>query len=114
MASRNPYPNVSRFKDRHGKVRWRFRRTGYQSVYLPGIYGSPEFKAAYEPAIAHRATVKEKVRTTTYSIAWLIEHYMASPSYLELRPVSKSNLFGELQRFKVEFGDHDSRIMWRR
>ena len=43
---RNPYPGVTRVTDRHGKVRWRFRRKGF-SAYLAGPYGSADVRAAY-------------------------------------------------------------------
>ncbi len=45
--------HVSRFKDRHGKWRYRYRRTGYPVVYLKSQPGTPEFHreiAAIEPA----------------------------------------------------------------
>lgn len=40
-------PNVCAVADRHGKVRYRFRRRGWKSAYLPGHPGSAEFHAAY-------------------------------------------------------------------
>lgn len=45
------YPSVSRMIDRHGKVRWRFRRSGKKDVMLPGEPHSSEFDAAYQQAI---------------------------------------------------------------
>lgn len=44
------FPHVSSFTDRHGKVRYRYRRKGRKAVYLHGTPGSPEFAAAYEAA----------------------------------------------------------------
>lgn len=43
---RNPFPGVTRVTNRHGKVRWRFRRGGF-TCYLPGPYASAEWRAAY-------------------------------------------------------------------
>lgn len=40
-------PGVSAVKDRHGKTRYRFRRKGWKSSYLPGEPGEPEFHRAY-------------------------------------------------------------------
>ncbi len=40
-------PNVCAVRDRHGKVRFRFRRKGWPSAYLPGQPNSAEFHAAY-------------------------------------------------------------------
>lgn len=45
-------PNVRPTPDRHGKVRYRFRRKGWASAYLPGAPGDAEFHAAYAEIIA--------------------------------------------------------------
>jgi hypothetical protein len=42
---------VNSFVDRHGRVRYYFRRRGHRNVRLPGLPGSPEFMRAYEAAI---------------------------------------------------------------
>lgn len=41
---------VSVFTDRHGIPRFRFRRKGFQSRYLPDL-GSKEFEAAYDGCV---------------------------------------------------------------
>ena len=43
---------VNEFIDRHGKVRYYFRRPGSRSVKLPGLPGSIEFMSAYQAALA--------------------------------------------------------------
>lgn len=45
------YPSVSRMIDRHGKIRWRFRRSGKKDVMLPGEPHSDEFNHAYQMAV---------------------------------------------------------------
>lgn len=45
------YPGVSDMKDRHGKTRWRLRRSGKKDVMLPGEPHSREFDQAYNAAI---------------------------------------------------------------
>lgn len=42
---------VSAFKGRGGVIRYRFRRTGFKSMYLRGEPGSPEFVADYRAAL---------------------------------------------------------------
>lgn len=54
------YPNAGFTKDRHGKVRWRYRR-GRKSVQLPGQPGDPEFEAAYLAAVEGRIYRPAKV-----------------------------------------------------
>ncbi|TIX14614.1 MAG: site-specific integrase [Mesorhizobium sp.] len=43
--------------DRHGKVRWRLRRSGKKDVMLPGEPGTAEFDRAYENVISGRPAV---------------------------------------------------------
>ena len=43
---------VNEFIDRHGKLRYYFRRPGSRSVPLPGLVGSVEFMTAYQAALA--------------------------------------------------------------
>ena len=71
MRRRNPFPGVCVWTDRHGKRRFRLRRRiGGRSidVCLPGPYGSPEFRQAYEQAIegARVATLRAKPGTIRY------------------------------------------------
>ena len=47
---RKPPRYCQGFEDRHGKVRWYFRKPGLPRVALPGLPWSPEFMAAYEQA----------------------------------------------------------------
>lgn len=44
-------PNVTAVTDRHGKVRYRFRRKGYASAYLHGEPGTAEFHRSYAAII---------------------------------------------------------------
>ena len=84
---RNPFPGVSRVKDRHGKVRWRYRRRSF-SCYLPGPYASAEFRAAYEAAIEQARTPQSRARHDT--LAWLVEQYLESPKFKNLADSSRA------------------------
>ena len=55
------YPGVSSFQDRHGKTRWRFRKTGMKPVPLLGEPGSKPFVATYKAAIEGRIVKKAEV-----------------------------------------------------
>ena len=44
--------NVRPVKDRHGKIRYRFRRKGWPSAYLKGEPGTAEYYASYAALIA--------------------------------------------------------------
>lgn len=103
MARKNPFPGVSRLIDRHGKVRWSFRKKGF-SCYLPGVYGSVEFRAAYEAALdGGKAGAKSETERGT--VSWLIERYLSSPKYLDRAEGSKRTLRRELDWLRDQAGD---------
>ncbi len=69
MNRRNPYPGVTRIVDRHGKIRWRFRRKGF-SCYLSGAYNSAEFRATYDAALSEcKAPNRSTTRHGTFKMA---------------------------------------------
>jgi integrase len=49
---KRPPKFVQGFVDRHGRLRFYFRRPGFDRVPLPGLPWSPEFMAVYETALA--------------------------------------------------------------
>lgn len=54
-AMKHPdYPGVSSMETRHGKTRWRLRRSGQKDVMLPGEPHTVEFDDAYLRAVAGR------------------------------------------------------------
>ena len=48
----NRLPYVQEYRDRHGKIRRYFRRSGSRRIPLPGRPGSQEFMTAYNAAQA--------------------------------------------------------------
>lgn len=104
MRRRNPFPGVTRSPDRHGKVRWRFRRKGF-SCYLPGAYGSAEFRAAYEQALEGSSSPQPTERYARGTLAWLIVQYRNSPKYLDQAEASKRTLRGQLDWLMQTAGD---------
>lgn len=82
---KNPFPGVNTVEDRHGKLRHRLRRTirgRTVDTYLPGAFGSTEFRQAYEEAIegTRVATLRAKPGTLSY----LIASYLESSGYRNL------------------------------
>ena len=101
----NPFPGVTRAPDRHGKMRWRFRMKGREGQYLPGEYGSAEFRAAYEKACQGKKSDLEKsTRFAHGTFDWLIEQYKRSPKWAKLAAITKTNLSGEMDRFSADHG----------
>lgn len=55
--------NVRPVKDRHGRTRYRFRRKGYASAYVPGKPGTAEFHAAYAQILASGPIEREPAKS---------------------------------------------------
>ncbi|OWV52181.1 integrase [Mameliella alba] len=92
---KNPYPGVTRVTDRHGKVRWRFRRKGF-SCYIQGAFGSAEFRASYEAATNEARTPAPYSAETHGTLSWLIEHYLRSPKHKNKSDTTRRVLRREL------------------
>jgi integrase len=102
---RNPFPHVSRVTDRHGRVRWRFR-CGLVDCYLPGAYGSAEFRAAYETALSgSRPDGAPTVRQARYgTVDWLVQRFYQSPAWAGLADTSRAERRAFWERMRAEHG----------
>lgn len=105
---RNPFPGVTRVVDRHGKVRWRFRRKGRADVYLPSAYGSVEFRTAYETAVAGAELPVTRSTSTYGTIAWLIENYLRSPKHKNLSDIRRTTIRRELDWLREQAGKYQA------
>jgi integrase len=106
---------VHRFRDRHGKPRFYFRRHGRRTP-LPGPPGSTEFMAAYSAALATtpRATDIGAARTIAGSINAMVVGYLGSAAFAQLAPASQRQyrrIFEELRR---QHGDRSIATIERR
>ena len=72
--SRPRLPHLVRETTRHGASKWYFRRYPGPRIRLPGDYGSIEFTAAYEAALAD-APVPQKAAGRSGSLQWLYDRY---------------------------------------
>lgn len=106
------FPNVSPMRDRHGKVRYRFRKKGMATVYLPGLPGSPEFAAAYEAAAAGaKALVIGQGRTKPGTFNALAVAAYESAEWSALAPTTQRNYRGVMERLRPIHGDKPVRGM---
>lgn len=64
------YPYVTEAPDRHGVVRYRFRRAG-KSLYLPKYPKHPEFEEAYRAAGSNSWTRKLTPTNQNYGATYL-------------------------------------------
>lgn len=99
------FPNVSAFRDRHGKMRFRYRRTGVPTVYLPGVPGSPEFAEAYAAAVAGQPPRVGASRTLPGSISALAVAAYDSAEWSSLAETTRRNYRGVMERLRAVHGD---------
>jgi len=111
---------VSSFKDRHGKVRWRFRRKGHRTHYFKQPHGTKAFDLEYAAALAGEVQAEPPSRLTPGSVADVIARYYADAAFLDLRASTQVVYRGVLERFRDTFGarpmkefdaEHISRLM---
>ena len=110
MRKHNPFPGVGNkpTTDRHGKKRWRLRRTikgAKIDTYLPGMYGSAEFRSAYEAALEGTRLPKGP-RAPHGTVAWVIESYLGSLKFQNLSDTRKRTIRRELDWLKGVAGKY--------
>ena len=74
-------------RTQHGKWVWYFRRDrrpGTPRIRLPDLYGTPEFMAAYQAALAGGAVETVTGKAVANSIKWLIDKYRDCDSWKNL------------------------------
>ena len=88
MRYRKEFRGVSVVRDRHGRLRYRLRRTVKGRTidcYLPGVIGSTEFRAAYDEATEGVRAAGRRAQPGT--VGYLIEAYLGSKSFQHLAHV---------------------------
>lgn len=95
---------VSRFTDRHGKERLRFRRKGYPSRYFTAPLGTEAFREEYHRFNSVEAITEaaESARAALYaprSIGDLLRQYAAIPERLGPSIVTQNKVRNILERF---------------
>ena len=63
-------PYVHEYRDRHGKIRRYFRRSGLPRVPLIGAPGSPEFMSAYQAAMSGPMPAPQSVTDPAPLAVW--------------------------------------------
>ena len=81
-------PYVHEYRDRHGKIRRYFRRSGLPRVPLIGAPGSPEFMAAYQAATSGLPPAPQSGNGPG-TFGGLVTDYYRSPEFANLRPSSQ-------------------------
>lgn len=85
---RKPY--TQKETTRHGKVVWYFRRGKEKRIRLPGVFGSKEFNAAYDAALAG-GSVEAPPKVSQSTMRWLVDRYYESGRFGQMRPNTQRN-----------------------
>jgi integrase len=98
---------VNGFRDRHGRVRYYFRRRGEKAIPLPGRPGSEEFMAAYAMALAAVPDQPEigAGRTSPGTINALAVDYYRSTEWDDLSEDTRKTRRHIIERFRAKHGD---------
>ncbi|MFA6204694.1 MAG: tyrosine-type recombinase/integrase [Methylocystis sp.] len=101
---RKDLPFVQRFIDRHGRLRFYFRKPGHKRIALPGPYGGAEFLAAYQAASEGAPLEIGAARTTPGTMNALVVSFYKSPGFISLRPSTERVYRNIIERFRNEHG----------
>ena len=115
MKRRRQFPGATPYTDRHGRRRWRFRKGAF-SAELGTDYGSDDFRARYEAAMAGERTrgLIGAERTIPGSLSALIASYYASAEFLDLSPSTRRTYRSVLEELRERHGRKPVRLMLRR
>jgi integrase len=101
--------NVTAYKDRHGKTRYRFRKRGLPPYSFRHAPGTHEFMAEYQAAL--KATAEPLPRFAPYSYDALIGSFYRTPKWLAMKPSSRATYQGIIERFRKTNGAKDARAV---
>ena len=95
---------ASEFRDRHGKARVRFRRTGWRTTYSTARVGSVEFTQEYKTWEAFGQLVVGEKKVVPGTFDDLIIRFYASQRWREIAPATQEQYRGQLERFRAKHG----------
>jgi integrase len=93
-------PYLLRQVTRHGKAVWYVRRGEGPRIRIRAAYGSPEFSAEYQAALAS-LTLAPTPKAGEGSLGWLIKRYRESSAWATLAPATRrqrENIFRHVEK----------------
>lgn len=103
------FPGVSHYKDRHGKLRWRYRSKGF-TTNLGTEYGSPEFIRRYTAAVrGERLTTAGEASQRTHqapqgSLSHVIQSWYRTPEFTRLAKSTQRHYRQIAERLREQHG----------
>jgi integrase len=100
------FPHVTAMRDRHGKIRYRYRRKGCKTTYLPGKPGEPAFAEAYARAVAGETSkvVVGASRTLPGTMNALAVAIYNSAEWAQMAPTTQTTYRGIIERIRTDLG----------
>jgi integrase len=95
-------PFVKTYRDRHGRMRYYFRKKGHKTVALPGVPGGQEFLAGYHTALAADARVEPSVKDAPGSFGALCTEFLGSGEFLALAALTRRELRYTIDALRVK------------
>ena len=106
-------PFVKAYADRHGKMRYYFRRRGMKQIPLKGEPGSPVFLAAYREAMErHAPPARGSIPKGSFEA--LCRDYEGSAEFKQLAPSTRREMLYEINRLRSQHGHKPVNMMLRK
>ena len=95
---------VSAYRDRHGVLRWRFRRPGVPQSQTRELFGTEAWWTWYSAADAAKKVAIGEKRTVPGSLSAVAVAYYASADFKRLAPVTQKTYRNIIERFRDTAG----------
>ena len=97
-------PHVSYYRDRHGVMRWRFRKAGLPESQTRALFNSTEWIEWYQGALSGARVQIGHDRTKPGTMSALIVDYYTTAKWVQLAPNTRTTYRGILERLRAEHG----------
>ena len=97
---------VSAYRDRHGVLRWRYRRPGKPQSQTKALFGSEEWWTWYSTADNAKPVEIGASRTIPGSLNAVVVAYYGSADFKRLAPVTQQTYRNIIDRFRSDKGDY--------
>lgn len=98
--------NVSYYYDRHGNIRWRFRKKGLPECQTREAFGSEAWWSWYAAASSATPPAVGGSRTKPGSVHAIAVAYYASADFQRLSQATQRTYRGILDRYRDKYGDN--------
>ncbi|HET8612985.1 MAG TPA: tyrosine-type recombinase/integrase [Sphingomonas sp.] len=99
------YANVTLYRDRHGKLRARWRKTGFGDHHFRHLPDAPGFEDELEALLAGRKDPETSKRLIPFSVSDGLTRYYRSANFRRGGADDQKRRRGILESFRAEFGD---------